>query len=889
MTKRDMNVYQFTEKVDAFKLKYILDNNLPLGSIYKNGSKIKDMKSIKSILHGYLEKVEEKGYCVVDYAQIKGKSFGRYWPTTTGLTSLSKVIRHSIGSDYHIDLDIKNCHPVLLEFLANQYDVRTDTLSEYNRNRDKYYHLKEDVLIGMYGGDVSNMFVQNIVNEITKLYDAVYKKPEFKVIKNWSIKNQRNGNIMGCFMANLAQELEKQCLDCMIEVLAERDVMITSLAFDGLTISKTKSNVSDLDVICALCEERIFNKVGCSVKIVEKKMDQGHKDIPNLPRRSPVRNLNLDVKECSCFVSHKSFKTTIRETVKKCNLVSIEDKTFLFYIGCLLIITNGKCLYEYLHVLCSKLTEEEMKDVLEEINDIKKPEKTRYEAYLEFINHLRCDKKKEPERYRKYISILSELESHGILEGNAWEHFDFKEEHCISDFTEYLRKKTFASINVLKEYMIKEGPNYFKLIQFPDMYIVNRGRGDIGLERFIPGTTSYKYKTQSGATAVDYVNVFDGSTSIMNDKELRSKFKLYSNITFSPDLKVNPHELNTYRGFQAKMVEDVDENLIKPILSHIYTCWADSDDNVYEYILQWFRNCFLYPWKKTGIAIILYGEQGTGKGILLDSLILPYIYGTSVSGVSHGLGPITQRFNSFLMNKLFIVANEVSSEEGFHISFEKLKAIITDPTVSIEKKGIDIFKNYPNHANFIFTTNNPSSVKLGKTDRRYLCLETFSGFRGNFDYFENLHESCTQESANHFFTYVCNLDKTRNIKNIPMTKLKKDMMYDAIPPVEKFVQVLQTDTVQEAKDFCREFFIDGTNTCIEAYQWENKLASAIHNSRDHFIPSKKLFQVYRSWKYEEKEPGKEISMTKFGVVMKKFFQKKRMTTGVCYKIMKNAV
>jgi len=297
-----------------------------------------------------------------------------------------------------------------------------------------------------------------------------------------------------------------------------------------------------------------------------------------------------------------------------------------------------------------------------------------------------------------------------------------------------------------------------------------------------------------------------------------------------------------FNGFKAQEVEEVDMALIRPMLTHILTCWCNDDQDLYSYILQWFRQAFSEPWEKTGVVILLYGDEGTGKGTLIDKFIKPYIYGDMNSLTIQGLSKIVQRFNSALMNKLLICANEVNSGEGFHDTFDTLKALITDPTFCPEKKGFDVTQDYRAPCNFIFTTNNHNSVKLGKTDRRFLCLETsnrYAGRKGR-DYFNQLYAclapDVVQTAANHFFTYCKRLEKVGEVRDVPMTKLKMEMLNQAKTSIELFL------------DDVKETFSEGEEITYKSEGWKREMnESMVRVDGTIEISASVFYSAYSCW------------------------------------------
>jgi phage/plasmid-associated DNA primase len=247
---------------------------------------------------------------------------------------------------------------------------------------------------------------------------------------------------------------------------------------------------------------------------------------------------------------------------------------------------------------------------------------------------------------------------------------------------------------------------------------------------------------------------------------------------------------------------------------------------------------------------LLYGEQGAGKGFLFDNLIKKYIYGDYCS-VQEGLEKITQRFNSVMQDKLLMVCNEVNSNENWHCVFDKLKALITDPTMSIERKGIDLVEDYPNYANFIMTTNNHDAVKLGKGDRRYCCIETASTFKGDFDYFDRLAEACTPENAREFFEMCKSRPITRCIRKIPMTKLKEEMLQHCITSPERFMRDLE--------DYVDDLDTEKLSAVhVNDSQWGTTLRGCCLIGKGELrIVQSKVYPVYIQYCTENKETSKK--------------------------------
>jgi len=260
----------------------------------------------------------------------------------------------------------------------------------------------------------------------------------------------------------------------------------------------------------------------------------------------------------------------------------------------------------------------------------------------------------------------------------------------------------------------------------------------------------------------------------------------YDELDFKPFTKFNKIEnyskrdFNCWSGFQSTLLneEDVDVNKIEMILNHIKVVWADNNEVYYDYILSWFKNIFTKPQLKSKVAIVLRSsEKQVGKGVIINDFLIPYVFGNKMSMSIAGLNPIVSRFNSIMMNKLFINADELSTLTGnYHTTFDTLLKRITDPTINIEIKGGKSFI-YPDYSNYIMCTNNNFTLKINEGDSRYFLTECSAKYKGDYDYFEKLVDSFNQETADHFYSYICYYkNKTIDIRNIPMTKLKYSLM-----------------------------------------------------------------------------------------------------------------
>lgn len=145
-----------------------------------------------------------------------------------------------------------------------------------------------------------------------------------------------------------------------------------------------------------------------------------------------------------------------------------------------------------------------------------------------------------------------------------------------------------------------------------------------------------------------------------------------------------------------------------------------SDDRV-DYFVNWLS--YIADTKnKTGVAIILRGIQGTGKGVLWEQLICRLVGEKYTIQINNDM--LKNHFNGFLENKLFINPNEIKGEfKDGNTIYEKLKEWITDPYINLDDKHTKV-KKTKNYFNMIMFSNNDVPLQIQGSDRRYTVYET---------------------------------------------------------------------------------------------------------------------------------------------------------------------
>jgi hypothetical protein len=229
--------------------------------------------------------------------------YGRVFPKNAlGLFSISREIRHTLARDSYIDIDIENCHPVLLYHLCTHNNIQCDNLKYYIDNRTQ---LLNEVMRG-YGvikDQAKQLFIQllyfgsfdswcknhnisnkeplnfitefkkelNLIGEVVvaknpKLSKEIEKKKDEQHIKNYNIKS----SVCSLFL----QEYESRILETIFLYCQEKKIIQKSvvLCADGLMIPK--ENYCD-DLLNEF-KNVVVEKMGFDLNFTKKEMDQGY-------------------------------------------------------------------------------------------------------------------------------------------------------------------------------------------------------------------------------------------------------------------------------------------------------------------------------------------------------------------------------------------------------------------------------------------------------------------------------------------------------------------------------------------------------------------------------------------------------------------------------------
>ncbi len=265
---------------------------------------------------------------------------------------------------------------------------------------------------------------------------------------------------------------------------------------------------------------------------------------------------------------------------------------------------------------------------------------------------------------------------------------------------------------------------------------------------------------------------------------------------------------NLYRGLGIDPISGD----VEPILRHIKTVLCAGNSGLAGYLIRWLARAVQHPELPAEVAIVLRGKKGAGKGALWK--LLKLIFGAHGMQVAHGRH-LVGNFNAHLQSVLLLWADEALFA-GDPSTRGALKALITEPTIIIERKGVDAVQAR-NMLKIIMASNEDWVVDATEDERRYFVLNVSDIKCGDIEYFEQLHRWIDAGGAAAFLDYLLKLDIADfNIRKVPATAALDQQKLLSLEPLEAWLylrlaegRVLKTDSEWRSKQLrdgvCSDF------------------------------------------------------------------------------------
>lgn len=252
--------------------------------------------------------------------------------------------------------------------------------------------------------------------------------------------------------------------------------------------------------------------------------------------------------------------------------------------------------------------------------------------------------------------------------------------------------------------------------------------------------------------------------------KLRRQFRT---VVFAPG-KDTPGSYNMWKGFGCESIPG-DCTLF---LDHVRRNICSGDEELYTYVVGWMARMMQEPGTPGEVAIVLRGGRGTGKSffaVQLGKLLGRHFL--HVSNSSH----LTGNFNSHLRDLVLLFGDEAFyAGDKRHASI--LKTLITESTLTIERKGVDV-ETAPNYIHLIMASNDMHVVPAGGDERRYMVLDVGTGNQQDTQYFSHIARAMDEGGREALLHYLLNYDLSEyEVRNVPKTKALHEQKLLSLDP-----------------------------------------------------------------------------------------------------------
>ena len=238
----------------------------------------------------------------------------------------------------------------------------------------------------------------------------------------------------------------------------------------------------------------------------------------------------------------------------------------------------------------------------------------------------------------------------------------------------------------------------------------------------------------------------------------------YEQVVFAPGKEI-PNVYNLWQGFAVAPDYDNSEKKCALYLAHIRENICQGNEQLYDYIIRWMANGVQYPGRPGGVALVLRGKMGIGKGEYVKhygSLFGPNFI--PVTKPEH----ISGQFNGHMGTAIVLFADECFVA-GDNKHEQILKVLVTERQWLIERKGIDAARSN-SCLHIILACNNDWSVPVDADDRRYCCIEVGDGRKRDHKYFAALVEQMQSGGREALLGLLLKVDLTGfHTENFPRT------------------------------------------------------------------------------------------------------------------------
>ncbi len=202
--------------------------------------------------------------------------YGRIYGHRGSMERLEKEIRGTLCKEFYHDIDVVNCHPVLLvQFAKRYYNIDLSEVATYCENREDFLtkisdnrdEAKTEVIRIMYGGANKHPILEPFHREVSLFTMRVMSDEKYSDLLREVAKI--GGNVSGSFLSHVLQTEERRVMMAMYKAFTEMGRSVDVLAYDGTQVRQEQGKVITSDMLREV-EGVITKETEYVVQLLEK-------------------------------------------------------------------------------------------------------------------------------------------------------------------------------------------------------------------------------------------------------------------------------------------------------------------------------------------------------------------------------------------------------------------------------------------------------------------------------------------------------------------------------------------------------------------------------------------------------------------------------------------
>lgn len=334
---------ELIERIPLVKTEYVL--SLEFADLEPHFNKCKTQKERKD------EFKKIRDFCITNrrtqgemkrlYTKPKGCKVDNRLYSGGSVQSLPKEFRSFFMGDSTTDIDMVNCHPVILSYICKKESISCPKLYEYVKNRDKILASFSDrnegktaflcsVNCDKLNGKILNKFFKEFDKEMKEIHEQLLDLENYaEIIK--SVPEGKEFNKNGSAINRILCGYENQILQEVVRVVRSLEIEPAVLMFDGLMVYGNEHDNESLLKTIEQAVEKKFPTLGMkwSVKDQDCEIEMpadfsiSKEIVPFTPSIDLFEIMSTEFEKTHCKIVNKSVYIN---TVKGVHRIMTPDK-----------------------------------------------------------------------------------------------------------------------------------------------------------------------------------------------------------------------------------------------------------------------------------------------------------------------------------------------------------------------------------------------------------------------------------------------------------------------------------------------------------------------------------------------------------------------------------